>query len=80
MLSGGGGDCTISLYCLGSNGASWVADGTRYHLTNQTCPLRCGEIRETADFGAVRNVTQQDISVGCNDGETATFEIWRFAP
>ncbi len=78
MVSGGGGDCTISLYCYGSTGANWSVGETKYDVTNQTCPLKCGEWRQTADFGALKTVTQQNFSVGCNDGEKMTVDVYRY--
>lgn len=77
MTSGGGGDRHISFYCCGSEGAAWLADGTWYHVTNQSAALDVGEWRFTADFGT-KTVNRQYFSVGCNDGERMDVDVYRF--
>lgn len=80
MISGGGDDEHISFNCCGSGGASWVAGGQNFQALPATGALDVGQTRETNDFGSIRTVTQLNISVGCNDGERATFDIYRYGP
>ncbi|GEM_PF-4535162 len=80
MSSGGGEDAHISFNCCGSGGASWVAGGQSFSANPPTGALDVGETRETNDFGSMRTVSQINISVGCNDGERANFDIYRYGP
>lgn len=80
MSSGGGDDAHISFNCCGSGGASWLAGGQSFTANPPTGALDTGQTRETNDFGNIKTVTQLNISVGCNDGERATFDIYRYGP
>jgi len=75
MTSGGGPDNHISFYCCGSNGAAWYADGTWYHVSQKSSTLDVGDWMETSNFGE-KIITRQYFSVGCNDGEKMTVDVY----
>jgi hypothetical protein len=75
MTQGGGWDNRISFYGLGSSGAAWLANGSWQEVNNQTYDLYVGQERETNIFDPAI-VSQQRFSVGCNDGETMTAEVY----
>ncbi|MDP3955261.1 MAG: prepilin-type N-terminal cleavage/methylation domain-containing protein [bacterium] len=77
----GGPDCRISFFDLGSTGAWWTAGGTDYYTYNDAAEddaMQCGWVRYSVDFGSLKTVNKQNFRVGCNDGESADFDIWRF--
>lgn len=79
MVNGGGTDRTISFNCYGSTGAAWSFAGVWRGVTNTACPMTIGQTRQTAVYASTQ-VSQQRISVGCNDGETATFDVSYYGP
>jgi hypothetical protein len=75
MLSGGGWDNRISFYGYTSEGAAWFVNGVWQDVNNQSFDLYVGQERETNIFDPAI-VNQQRFSVGCNDGEVMSVDVY----
>ena len=80
MTAGGGGDGRISYGPnYGSGGAKWLVNGVYQPTTPLQQTMNVGQTYVTAVF-VQGTATQQSISVGCNDGESATMSVSYFGP
>lgn len=75
MISGGGWDNHISFYGYGSSGAAWLVNGAWQEVNYPTAALDVNEWRETNVFEPAV-VSQQRFSVGCNDGEHMSADVY----
>ena len=75
MVGGGGADGRVSVNCCSSRGILWYANQSWQSFLPRFDYITLGEWRETEDLqGAL--LSRADFSVGCNDKETATFNIY----
>ncbi len=79
MVSGGGGDSTISYMCLGSQGLQANFGSYGWRAASGPCGWHPG------DWTSVSVPTQVTVSqvrgyLGCNDGETAAVNVYYYGP